>query len=234
MTYISDDLPVCGVGRTATRLRATKSMCARVVLIMLSVLLAASPRASDVLAQAASEVAPSRDVVLMPGDVVRVTVWRIPEISGEFVVGANGTILEPFYMDVVVGGLPFSVAERRIRTHIEQFENSPKVLVEPLVRLTVGGEVRQPNIYSVPPETSVYQAIILAGGHSPQGRRDRIRLLRDGRDSELSIAQAHNQSVQSGDRILIDRRHNVFREVIVPTVTVAGALASIIRLLYRL
>jgi polysaccharide biosynthesis/export protein len=234
MTYISACLPLGPTARRPSRSSAMQRMEIRLVFITLALLLAASPMAIDVRAQAASEVSPSREGVLMPGDVVRVTVWRIPEISGEFVIAPNGTIAEPFYMDVVVGGLPFSVAERRIRSHIQQFENEPKVLVEPLVRLTIGGEVRQPNIYSVPPETSVYQAVILAGGHSPQGRRDRIRLLRDGRDMELSIAQAHDYYVQSGDRIFIDRRHNVFREVIVPTVTVAGALASIIRLLYRL
>ena len=46
---------------------------------------------------------------LKPGDMVRVTVWRKPELSGDFRVLADGSIAHPLYQAInVTGGLVIS------------------------------------------------------------------------------------------------------------------------------
>jgi len=51
------------------------------------------------------------DPVLRPGDVLRITVWRHPEMSGEFVVAPDSTLVHPLYQVVKVAGAPLPVAK---------------------------------------------------------------------------------------------------------------------------
>jgi polysaccharide export outer membrane protein len=181
----------------------------------------------------APRVAPASDAIaLAPGDVVRITVWRKPELSGEFVVTANGTVAHPLYREVQIGGIPLAVAEDRLRTFLAKYEANPQFVIEPLLRVAVGGEVRQPNLYSLRPETSISQAVALAGGPTERGRRDRLRLIRQEREIIVDLrrvdASGAGMPIRSGDQIVVERERAVFRDVIAPTVGVFGAIASIV------
>ena len=45
-------------------------------------------------------------VRLAPGDVLRVNVWRRPELSGDFVLASDGTLTHPLFKSVQVAGAP--------------------------------------------------------------------------------------------------------------------------------
>src|SRR3954468_7477285 len=98
-------------------------------------------------------------VALNPGDVVRITVWRKPELSGDFVVAVDGTLSHPLYRDVRVIGVPMAAVEIRAREFLTNLEANPQFVVEPLIRVAVGGEVRLPNLYTLRPEPSLAQAV---------------------------------------------------------------------------
>src|SRR5438105_2451010 len=68
-------------------------------------------------------------VTLSAGDVLRITVWRQPEMSGEFVVGADGSILHPLYRTIRVANLPLSTVEDRVRTFLARFESNPEFVL---------------------------------------------------------------------------------------------------------
>jgi polysaccharide export outer membrane protein len=123
---------------------------------------------------------PSEITQMNPGDQVRITVWRKPEMSGDFTVGGNGTILHPLYREVSVIGVPLTTVEERLRTYLTRYETNPQFVIQPLVRIVVGGEVRSPNILSVPPETTIAQAVALGGGPTERGRLDRVNVIREG------------------------------------------------------
>jgi polysaccharide export outer membrane protein len=169
--------------------------------------------------------------VLSPGDSLRVVVWRKPELSGDFVVAADGSVSHPLYRAVKVAGVPLGTAESRLRTFLEQYEASPQFVLQPLLRVAVGGEVRQPNLYSVAPGTSVEQALALAGGPTERGGKS-VHVIRQGQaivfDLRRPGASGGRTVVRSGDQILVDRDRAVFREIVAPVLTVIGATAAVV------
>lgn len=174
---------------------------------------------------------------LNPGDQVRITVWRNPELSGDFTVAANGTLNHPLYREVQVTGIPMTTVEERLRTFLTRYATNPQFVLLPLVKVVVAGEVRSPNVLSVPPETTVAQAIVLAGGPSERGKLDAVRLQRDGQTTTLDLgrpdSQAASLQVRSGDQITIPRSTNVFRDFLGPTASMIGAIASIVGIFLR-
>jgi polysaccharide export outer membrane protein len=174
--------------------------------------------------------------MLSPGDSVRVVVWRRPEFSGDFVVAPNGTITHPLYRSVTVGGVPFATAEANLRRFLARFEENPEFVMEPLVRVAVSGEVDRPRVYALRPETTIAEAVAVAGGTTRDGDRDKVRVLRGeagGQQRELLVdlndptAGSGMSPVLSGDQIVVDRKRSFFREVFVPALGVIGSIASI-------
>lgn len=180
---------------------------------------------------------PRGSFILRPGDALRITVWRQAELTGEFLVGQDGSIMHPLYRKLNVGGLPLAEVEARVRTFLTQFGAQPDFVIEPLLRVAVGGEVDRPNLYSLSPGTTVAQAVAMAGGLTERGRADRIRLFRGGQVVLVDLTRAERGaaavSVESGDEIYVERRRAVFREYVIPVMSVLGATAAIVNVLTR-
>jgi polysaccharide biosynthesis/export protein len=187
-------------------------------------------------AQTPSPVSVAEQVSLSPGDSVRVVVWRKPEMSGDFIVGPDGTITHPLYRTVRVGGIPFSTAEVNVRNFLARFEQDPQFVLEPLVRIAVSGEVGRPQVFAVRPQTSIAEAVAQAGGPNQFGNRGKVRVLRkdaSGRQREFTVSlldpegSSGNMRVHSGDQIVVDRRRNFLRDILLPGLGVVGSVASI-------
>jgi polysaccharide export outer membrane protein len=206
-------------------------------------ILAQSTLSDVVLAQAPATPANAPEpVVLSAGDSVRITVWRRPEFSGDFIVSPDGTISHPLYRTVRVGAIPFSTAESNLRTFLARFEQDPQFVMEPLVRVAVSGEVGRPQVFVVRPETSIAEAVAQAGGPNQFGKRDRVRVLRrqaSGAQRELYVnlldpaGGTGTIRVHSGDQIVVDRRKSFFRDIFLPGLSVVGSAASIYLLIDR-
>lgn len=174
---------------------------------------------------------------LNPGDQVRILVWRNTELSGDFTVAANGTLMHPLYRELQVTGIPMATVEERIRTLLTRYVTTPQFVISPLVKVLVSGEVRTPNVFSVPPETTVAQAIVIAGGPTPTAELDHVRLLRDRQEITVDLRRADSQAaslqIRSGDQILIPTRRNILRDYIMPVTTTVGAVAAITSIFWR-
>lgn len=187
---------------------------------------------------AAGETGPTASTaVVRPGDVIRVTVWRKPELSGEFDVSADGTLADPFYMAVTVGGLPFQEAAGRIRAYVERFETAPRVLVEPLFRVAVGGEVQHPDVYTFGSFTTVAQTVLHAGGPTERGDLGRVWLHRGGERIRVDLKGLDDPlgdtTIRSGDAVMVEGARPFFRDVVLPTLFAIGAASSVARLFIR-
>ena len=185
---------------------------------------------------AAQTTAPPGQITLAPGDSVRIVVWRKPEMSGDFIVAPDGTITHPLYRAVRVGGIPFGTAEVNVRNFLARFEQDPQFVVEPLLRVAVSGEVGRPAVFAVRPETSIAEAVAQAGGPNQFAKRDHVRVLRKDtsggqREFYVSLHEAEASSaaarVHSGDQIVVERRKSLFRDIILPGLSVLGSVASI-------
>lgn len=175
--------------------------------------------------------APRQAVTLKPGDALRISVWRDSEMSGEFPVGNDGALVHPVYRTLKVAGIPLTDLDARVRSFLTRYQTEPQFVAQPLLRVTVGGEVTNPSLYFLSPDVTISQAVALAGGARERGRTDRVRLLSDNRIQYVKIDGNDPMAmlpIRSGDQLIIERRGNLFSDVIAPLIGVMGSIASII------
>ena len=176
---------------------------ARRILLALLVALGASVNG------AAAQAVPAEEQVLRPGDRVRITVWRNPELSGTFDIGPGGEVQHPLYRTLVLAGLPTARVEAEVRAFLRAFDNSnPDFLVEPLFPVTVTGEVVAPSRFDLPPGYTIGRAIERAGGVEAAGRLDRVVLTRGGARRRVSLRDpgpaGAGMLVRSGDQLRVE------------------------------
>ena len=174
---------------------------------------------------------------LTPGDVIRVVVWKNPDLSGDFIIAGNGTISHPLYREVQVTGLSMAGVEERIRTFLLKYQTTPQFVLQPLVRIVVGGEVRTPNVYSVPPETTITQAIALAGGTTERASLANVRVIRDRQEIRMDLrrpeADVAALQIRSGDQILVARGRPSLLNILGPVTSTIAATAAVISIVIR-
>lgn len=152
-------------------------------------------------------------MVLRPGDVVRVQVFGHDELSGDYPVDENDSLLLPIIGEIAVHGMPVPDLRRRIRTEFSRLFTQSYVSVTPLFRVAVIGEVMRPGLYSVDPTMTIYDVLATAGGPSPESKRSQIKLIRAGRQvpvplepDYLARATLRELGVRSGDQVTVPRR----------------------------
>ena len=178
---------------------------------------------------------------LNPGDQVRILVWGQNAVqagfSGDFMVAPNGTLVHPLYRDVQVTGIPLAAVEDRVRTFLTRYLTNPQFVVMPLLKVIVSGEVRTPNVLSVPSETTIAQAVVLAGGPTSNANTQHVKLLRDRQEIPIDLSRADSQAatlqVRSGDQILVPSKSNAFRDYIGPITSTIAAIAAITSIILR-
>ncbi|HMA21019.1 MAG TPA: polysaccharide biosynthesis/export family protein [Gemmatimonadaceae bacterium] len=174
---------------------------------------------------------------LAPGDQLRIVVYRNAEMSCDCTIAGNGTIIHPLYREIQVIGVPLTTVEDRIRTFLTRYVQNPQFVIQPLVKIVVGGEVRTPNIYSVPPETTIAQAIAIAGGPTDRGLLNEVKVIRDRQEIKMDVSRPDSDAgvlqIRSGDQILIGRRGRSALEFIAPVTSTIAATAAILSLVLK-
>lgn len=174
---------------------------------------------------------PASDPGLQPGDVVEITVWQREELSGEFTVSQDGTLVHPLYQQVRVTGVPAGQVQDRVRSYLTQFEANPQVIVRPLYKVAVAGAVMRPDIYGIQPGTTLSQVVTQAGGVTPTADTDDVQLTRGTRIIEFNLRDlaAIQMPVQSGDQILVKEEGGSggFRATVLPLLQLGFTLAHI-------
>jgi protein involved in polysaccharide export with SLBB domain len=202
-------------------------------------LLACLTAAAHVSAQSPAPVAPApmATLQLRPGDALRITVMRHPELSGEFPVNGDGVLVHPLYRELRVTGVALTDTERKVRDILLRFDARPEFVIDPLFQVSVGGEVRMPNVYALRPTTTIAQAVAMAGGASERGRLSQVRLYRNGSEYHVDLTRPERgisaDLIQSGDQIVVSRSSSFFRDVLAPAGSIIGALAAVLSIATR-
>lgn len=143
-----------------------------------------------------------------PGDMVRIAVWREPELSGEVFVQNDGTAIFPALGRLKVGGLTAdSLNGLLVSRFRDRVVNTPvdATLIRPL---PVFGSVRSPGVYPVDPTSTAIQVIARAGGTIGSESAPTIQLLRhDGTRVNLSVEQSLGHfNLRNGDALFVEDR----------------------------
>jgi polysaccharide export outer membrane protein len=81
-----------------------------------------------------------------------------------------------------------------------------RVVVLEARQVFIGGYVGRPAAYTVPPETTLRQALLLAGDVTELGARNRIEILRDGKKLPDEEVDLDKTIIQPGDTINVPKR----------------------------
>jgi protein involved in polysaccharide export with SLBB domain len=172
-------------------------------------------------------------VLLRAGDVLQVQVLGHPEWSGDMTVTDKGFVGHVAFASVRAAGVPIEQIEAAIFAIVDAEDEKPVIVIQPLMRVAVAGEVRAGSNFKVMPGTTVGEMIFLAGGPTDRADVKNVRLMRDGSEYRVDLNDIRGSvmaPVRSGDGILVPTKRSVFRDVFLPTFSVIGSVASLIAL----
>jgi polysaccharide export outer membrane protein len=223
----SDPLPKCGATVASTAL----ARCAS----------AASHGAPTLPPpRSVTDTTPQRSVgALRPGDVLKIAVFRDKELSGDYPIDARGYVQIPGLGVIKAAGLePTDVTDRLKLALVERGFARPEISVQPMIRVSVLGEVRSPNVYPVDPGTSLLQLLTVAGGPTDRARLKETRVIRDGRafkvdmDAGLRGSAAGRIVLYSNDVVVIGRKRGFTTENLGLTLTAASLVLAVLNIAF--
>lgn len=159
-------------------------------------------------AQTASADAPAPANSLLPGDVVRVAIWQEEDLSGDYVVDEDGSVVLPLLGRRQVVGIEPDRLREELTEEFSEYLVNVAVNVTLLRRVVVLGEVRVPGQYTIDATQSLADLIARAQGITPDGNANDIQLLRDGQRyrANLGAASLGDAGIRSGDQIVVGKR----------------------------
>ncbi len=139
---------------------------------------------------------------LSPGDMLRLTVFRYEELSGEYIVNDDGTIYLPLTGKVNTGGIDIDSLRSLIHSSYKIYIANPQILIIPLYRITVLGNVIRPGVFYVSGRETFSHLLAMAGGTTETSDIKRAYIMR-----ESGKLPAHLETrVISGDILYIPRQ----------------------------
>jgi polysaccharide biosynthesis/export protein len=179
--------------------------------------------------QGSSQVLSSKEIPvslkIAPGDLLRITVFDVPEMEQDVRVGANGKAQLALIGDIALSGLTSQEAAETIASELR----NRKLLLRPQVNVlikeyasqgvSIVGEVQHPGIYQVLGPRSLLDLISMSGGLTNLadtritvkrrgGAEEKITAKLKTDDAEASLA--NNVQINPGDLILVPRAGIVY------------------------
>jgi polysaccharide biosynthesis/export protein len=146
---------------------------------------------------------------LQPGDVIRLRIWREPDLSGEFPVDESGTAVFPKLGPTKVGSITADSLRTMLVATYSQYLRDPAIEITFLRRVTILGAVTHPGIYPVDPTMTVHDAFALAGGTLVNGNPKHFQLRRGGKEMDVDFSQdtpVGRTTIRSGDELYVPER----------------------------
>ncbi len=148
-----------------------------------------------------------------PGPVVVRSVEQ--QLSDTFTVGSQQELTLPVIGVVPLRGVLRAELESYLTSQIGQFIQNPVVHAQPLVRVSIVGQVAKPGFYSVPTNAVLAAALMAAGGPTQDANLPKMRVERSGQQlwsgDQLRQAIAEGRTVDDiglrpGDAFIIPRQ----------------------------
>ncbi len=154
-----------------------------------------APATSGATAKPASDTkaASPEEYRIGPQDLVRIDVWKEPDISRTIPVRPDGKVSLPLMNDVQAAGLTAMELAASIREGLTKYITSPQVTVTVTEinsrRVYVTGEVMRPGAQPLLPSMTALQALTSSGGFTQFAKPKNIYILRteDGKQVKHSF-----------------------------------------------
>lgn len=168
---------------------------------------------------------------LAPGDAIRLSSWREPQIAGVYTVDETGMVALPMIGSRKATQLPAQEFKRQLEAEYAKQLRNQEAQVTTLRRVRVLGAVKNPGIYHVDATMNLADAIALAGGATNDGKLQSVRILRGGREIRLDLTSRAplEEYVRSGDQIMVPQRSWMARNGVVlaaATISAVGILLA--------
>ena len=153
-----------------------------------------------------------------PQDVLRIDVWKEPDISRVIPVRPDGKISVPLLNDVQASGLTAMQLASSLHDGLSKYLNNPQVTVTVTEtnsrRVYLTGEVTRPGALTLLPNMTVLQALASGGGFTQFARLKNIYVMRTENGKQVkhpfnykevvkgNLAE-QNILLQSGDVIVV-------------------------------
>lgn len=161
----------------------------------------------------------AREYVVGVPDLLELTVWQQPNLSGPLLVRRDGKISVKLLGDVQAEGLSPTALAEQIRIGLSGFVTNPHVDISVTemrsqVASVIGGGVLRSGIIELQRNTRVIDAIAAMGGLTPFAKKSQIRILRDTAEGQLEYnfdyaafikgrAPASNMLLEPGDTVIV-------------------------------
>lgn len=158
------------------------------------------------------------DYKIGPLDTLRITVFQVADLSGDFEVDLTGRVALPLLGVVRAVDMTTAELDQALTKQLsEKYLTNPDVAVALKAstrrNLTIDGSVRSPGQYPVNGPTTLMQAIALARGTDENANPRRVAVFRQIEGKRMAAAfdlasirrgQADDPKVYSGDIIVVD------------------------------
>lgn len=217
------------MSRVATIPRVRLALSPRALLVLAAVA-AFVPAGAGAQAAMRSTVTADTRAAAQPGDVVRLRIWREPDMSGDYTVDDAGTVTFPRLGRLQVGSMAADSLKSLLITEYAKYLRNPSVEVTLLRRVRVTGAVRTPGLYTADQTMRVRDVLALAGGATTDGHMDQVRLDRNGQSMQLDLRGSprdNDMALRSGDQLYVPQRNWFSRNtpVLAAILSVTGGLA---------
>ena len=143
------------------------------------------------------------------GDVIKITVFKQEELSGEYTINGAGQIALPLIGDVNTKDLTVKQVEEAIANKLK-----PDYLLNPRVNVQVLnyrpfyilGEVKAPKSYPYVDGMTYLNAVAIAGGFTYRAKEDHVMVIRMNDSKKNEIRLNMDEKVMPGDVIHVEER----------------------------
>ena len=204
--------------------------------LALAGLLATIPAAAqDTTAPSQLDTAARPTGALRQGDILQLKVYRDSELSGKYLIDAKGEVQIPGLGTIRAAGFtPSQISDRMVEAMRARGFRDPELAIQPQIRVSVLGEVRLPQLYSVDPGVSLIQLLTLAGGPGDHADLQHTRVIRDGRQfivdlqSALAGSPTGRLGLYSNDVVYIPKRGGLTRENATFILSIVGTSLTVL------
>jgi polysaccharide biosynthesis/export protein len=181
-----------------------------------------------------------------PGDVIEISVFKVPDLSKTLQVGGNGLINSPLAGELLASGKTAHELEIELTRKLSaKYIQSPQVSVfvreYNSQRVTVDGSIKHPGVYSLKGHTTLLQVLAMASGIDTTVASGEVVVFRriDGKRSAarfdvatINEGKAEDPELYPDDVVVVDRSATkvaiqTFMNILPAAGTAAGTASSV-------